>query len=78
MGVDVCYVLKDGFPARMVLHSDILPELRRRGLSVALVVPDAKDEAIQTMASQHDVTLYEAPNVYTRLTTEYEWLVRLV
>jgi len=76
MGVDVCYVLKDGFPARMVLHSDILPELRRRGLSVALVVPDAKDEAIQTMASQHDVTLYEAPNVYTRLTTEYEWLVR--
>jgi len=76
MSVDVCYVLKDGFPARMVLHSEILPELRARGVSVALVVPNAREPLMQEMASRHDASLIEAPNVYSRLTTEYEWLIR--
>jgi hypothetical protein len=76
MGVDVCYVLKDGFPARMVLHSDILPELRSRDVSVALVVPNADEPVMKDMAERHEVALFEAPDVYSRLTTEYEWLIR--
>lgn len=76
MAVDVCYVLKDGFPARMVLHSNILPRLRERGLSVGLVVPNAREPLMEEMAERHGVTLFEAPDVYTRMTTEYEWLIR--
>ncbi|MGA7304213.1 MAG: hypothetical protein WBW88_05040 [Rhodothermales bacterium] len=76
MAVDVCYVLKDGFPARMVLHSEILPRLHEMDVSVALVVPNAHENLMQEMAERHHVTLFEAPNVYSRLTIEYEWLIR--
>jgi len=76
MAVDVCYVLKDGFPARMVLHSEILPELRERNISVALVVPNAHESLMRETAERHSVTLFEAPNVHSRLTIEYEWLIR--
>lgn len=76
MAVDVCYVLKDGFPARMVLHSDILPQLRARDVSVALVVPHADESLMRKVAERYGVRLFQAPNVYSRLTIEYEWLIR--
>ena len=76
MGVDVCYVLKDGFPARMILHSEILPHLKKQGLSVALVVPNAGDPIMEAMAERHGVQLFEAPVIQSRLTNEYEWLIR--
>ena len=37
MSVDVCYLISHGFAARMILHSKLLPELRKQGLSVAIM-----------------------------------------
>ncbi len=76
MAVDVCYVLKDGFPARMILHSKILPELRSRGVSVAIVVPHADEEVMQAVSEEHGVQVFEAPTLDSKHLLEYEWLIR--
>ena len=76
MAVDVCYVLKDGFPARMILHSKILPELRSRGVSVAIVVPHANEELMQAMSEEHRIQVFEAPVMDSKHLVEYEWLIR--
>lgn len=76
MAVDVCYVLKDGFPARMILHSKILPELRSRGLSVAIVVPHADEGVMQSVSEKLGVQVFEAPSLDSKHLVEYEWLIR--
>lgn len=51
-GVDLCYVLSHGFAARMVLHSELIPELARRGLSVAVLVPAGEEVALAATARE--------------------------
>jgi hypothetical protein len=76
MAVDVCYVLKDGFPARMILHSRILHELRSHGVTVAIVVPHSDEEVVQAVAEELGVQVFEAPDMDSKHLTEYEWLIR--
>jgi hypothetical protein len=77
MSIDLCYVISHGFAARMILHSDILPHLRQRGISVALVVPNADEANMRALAEKHDVTLIQAPVLKSRVLREYEtWLRR--
>lgn len=51
MRLDVLYVISQGFSARMILHSDVMPELKARGLSVGAVVPDPTEPAMKALAS---------------------------
>jgi hypothetical protein len=76
MAVDLCYVLKDGFPARMILHSRILPELRKRGLSIAIVVPHADEQLMREVSATHGIEVIEAPTLSSKHLAEYEWLIR--
>ncbi|MBK8480838.1 MAG: hypothetical protein IPL40_06650 [Proteobacteria bacterium] len=61
---DICYVLSHGFAARMVLHSTIVPELRRRGVGVTVVAPNAGERYFQRFCASRDVTLEQAPAVH--------------
>lgn len=53
-GPNVCYVVSHGFAARMVLHSELLGELRKREIEVSLLVPK---DAVPSLAE------FEAPGV---------------
>ncbi len=61
MRPDVCYIVSHGFAARMILHSDVIPQLRALDLSVALVVPDADEPPLQAFARRHGIRLVTAP-----------------
>jgi hypothetical protein len=37
----ICYIVSHGFAARMVLHSDLTAELRKKGIAVTVLVPDS-------------------------------------
>jgi hypothetical protein len=66
MSVDICYVISNGFAARMVLHSQLLPSLRQHGLSVTLVVPHGASCGIRDVAERHGATVEEAPALSAR------------
>ncbi len=76
MSVDLCYVISHGFAARMILHSDILSALQKRGISVGLVVPNADEPSMQALARKRSVQLAQAPQLKSRLLNEYESLLR--
>lgn len=56
--VDLCYVISHGFSARMILHSGIVPELAKRGLSLAVVTPNAAEAPMRRLAEDLGVDLY--------------------
>lgn len=61
MPPDVCYIISHGFAARMILHSDVVPELRASGLSVAIVAPGADEPSLAAFARRHDIDIIPAP-----------------
>ncbi len=48
--VDICYVVSHGFAARMILDSDIIPELLEQGLRVGILSPDANEPGMMERA----------------------------
>lgn len=62
--IDIAYLVKDGFPARMVLQSETLPKLVEEGKRVAIIVPNPEEEGVKTIAKRVGVELiqYETVN----------------
>lgn len=58
-GVDLCYVVSHGFASRMLTQTNLLGQLRQRGLSVALVAPDRDDPVLAQYCRRHDIRLEE-------------------
>ena len=46
----MCYVISHGFAARMILHSNVIPELRKRGTTVAIISPNAEEPAMRELS----------------------------
>ena len=67
MAVDICFVLSHGMSARMVLHSDLVPELCALGLSVAVVSPNADEPGFSRLARRKRARAVKAPPVPRRL-----------
>jgi hypothetical protein len=59
--IDLCYLISHGFAARMILHSDVIPHLRARGVSVALITPNAGEAPVRAFAAKHGVRLAPMP-----------------
>jgi hypothetical protein len=47
MGVDICFLISNGFSARIVLQSEVIPSLKREGLSVAVIAPNADEDGMK-------------------------------
>jgi hypothetical protein len=67
----VCYVLSFGFPARTLLHSDLVPELGRRGIAVSAICPGAGEPEMQALAANRGIVLHEAPDIHLRILGRY-------
>lgn len=63
---DVCYVVSHGFAARTVLHSEIVPLLRGRGLSVAVVSPNAREPHFAQLCAERGAVAVQAPELPLR------------
>ena len=74
--VDICYLVSHGFAARMVLHTDVIPQIHARGMSVAIVVPSQAEAAAKNIEKRHGVKVYAAPDYVTPYRREYQVLRR--
>jgi hypothetical protein len=59
MSVDICYIVSHGFASRMITQTDLLGRLRARGLSVAVIAPDAGDPVLAEYCRLHAIELVE-------------------
>ncbi len=65
--LDVLYVISHGFSARMILHSDVIPELKKRGLSVGVITPDAREPSMIDLAARLGIAAEPPPAEPSRL-----------
>lgn len=68
---DILYVLSHGFAARMVLHSDLLPELRARGMGVAALAPNGNADHFRELCARRGVEPIQAPPIAGLLFGQY-------
>jgi len=59
MSVDICYLISHGFAARMLLQTNLVQRLTKKGLKVAIVSPDATDENWGDLSNDPLVQLVE-------------------
>ena len=68
MKTDLCYVISHGFAARMLFQTGLISQLLDRGLSIAIITPDANDENLdeyrhlpqmQIFGSQEKTNIWE-------------------
>jgi hypothetical protein len=66
MSVDICYLISHGFASRMVFHSGLIPALKARGLSVAVIAPNADEPNFQAIANACGVIIEKTPHIGAR------------
>lgn len=71
MPLAVCYVLSFGFPARTVLHTGIVSELRKRRANTAAICPGADDPGLKHVAERLGVEMHAPPGSLPRAGREY-------
>jgi hypothetical protein len=54
----VCYIVSHGFAARMIMQTDLLSVLSKKGLKVSLISPDANDPVLVEYCKEHSIDLY--------------------
>ncbi len=58
-GPDYLFLISNGFSARMICQTDLLPALRRGGLRIGILTADRDDPSLQPLADNHGVELYQ-------------------
>jgi hypothetical protein len=76
MSVDICYIVTHGFSARMVLQSEVIPNLRKEGKSVVVIAPNASEESMTKYEKEYGIKVIQSPVKNTWLMGEYFLLKR--
>jgi hypothetical protein len=76
MSVDICYIVTHGFSARMVLQSEVIPNLRKEGKSVVVIAPNASEESMKRHEKEYGIKVIQSPVKGTWLMNEYFFLKR--
>ena len=58
-GPDYLFLISNGFSARMICQTDLLPGLRRAGLRIGILTADREDPSLLRLAADHGVELYQ-------------------
>lgn len=58
-GPDYLFLISNGFSARMICQTDLLPGLRRAGLRIGILTADKTDASLRRLAEDHGVELYQ-------------------
>ena len=58
---DICYIISLGFSARMILHTNLICELKNAGLkNIALILPGKDDGAFRKYEETLGIKVYYA------------------
>ena len=76
MSVDICYIVTHGFSARMVLQSEVIPNLRKEGKTITVIAPNASEESMRKYESDYGIKVLQSPVKGTWLMGEYFFLKR--
>lgn len=69
---DVCYVISHGFAARMVLQTDLIPQIKKTGLQkIAIILPGSYDEAFIHYEKELGIKIFFADFKYTFWSNDY-------
>lgn len=69
--MDIAYIVSHGFAARMVTQTNLLGELVKKGLKIALIAPDQEDENLKNYCSAAKIDLFEFRPVSSFWTAQY-------
>jgi len=61
MRPDVCFIISHGFAARMIFHSNVIPALKQRGISIAVITANADHKTLQDLAGRYQVQVEKPP-----------------
>lgn len=56
--IDFCYLISHGFAARMIIQTDLLGKLARKGFSVGVVTPDTTDKVLADYCEAANIQLW--------------------
>ncbi len=56
---DIAYIISHGFAARMLLQTDLLGKLLKRGFKVAVITPDKHDQNLLDYAKKSNIDIIE-------------------
>ena len=76
MSVDICYIVTHGFSARMVLQSEVIPNLRKEGKSIVVIAPNASEDSMRKYEVNYGIKVLQSPVKGTWLMGEYFFLKR--
>lgn len=76
MSIDICYIVIHGFSARMVLQSEVIPNLRKEGKSIVVIAPNASEESMKKHEKDYGIKVIQSPVKSTWLMSEYFFLKR--
>ena len=68
---DIAYIISHGFAARMLLQTDLLGKLRKKGFNVAVITPAKNDQNLLNYAAENDIEIVEYNPVSALWTGEY-------
>ncbi|MCX8108582.1 MAG: hypothetical protein N3G20_07245, partial [Verrucomicrobiae bacterium] len=58
----ICAIISFGFPARMLLHTGVVPELRIHNIDMSVICPGAGEPQMREVASRLRIDIHAAPN----------------
>ena len=70
-GCDVLYILSFGFAARTVMHTMLVPELRKCGKTVVAICSGADEPSFKNLAEKKGIKLWPAPATNKWFQSEY-------
>ncbi|MEP7164107.1 MAG: hypothetical protein ABI741_05395 [Ferruginibacter sp.] len=68
---DIAYIISHGFAARMLLQTDLLGKLLKKGLKVAVITPHKNDQNLLDYAAANNIDLIEYNPNSSLWTSEY-------
>lgn len=56
---DICYIISNGFSERMILHTDLIPELKKVGLTkISLILPVKEGDVVRNLEEKFGIKVY--------------------
>lgn len=69
---DICYIISNGFAARMILHTNVIGELKKSGLGkIAVILPVEENSTFKDLESRLGISIYCIDKKYSRVLQEY-------
>lgn len=78
MKFDFCYLITNSFSSRMILQSEIIPNLQKEGKTVCIIVPNSEEPNLVTLAENLKVQVFPLKEKKGWIFNEYSILKKYI